>query len=387
VRLRRLALAGCLAYGVLALGSGLDRMSEKHPDLAGSVPAWFSSSAARAQAAGAIEAGRGREAQAEARLAILADPVDARAPSLLGQALAISGEGERARGAFEVAGKMGWRDPATQIYWMYTALEARNYEAASQRLDAILRQSPRFDQRDPLLATLEATPAARDKLAARLAERPLWSEVYFLETTGLSDVSLYLRGETARALAGKGVRDCEQVAPLVTAMVERLSPAEARAVWQAQCARGAPGSAPADPGFEQAQLLHPLTPFDWRFTGDGAIDVMLGAQSGFSGQALVVSSTAPGRRGFASQMLLLPAGDHVVRWRAQGEGGAAATAVTVSLECEDKVHRARPARVIDASAGRFEARIAVPMGCPVQWLSLGIDPGSAPVTVDDLSIG
>jgi hypothetical protein len=49
---------------------------------------------------------------------------------------------------------LGWRNPATQVYWMTHALALGDTTVSAQRLDALLRQLPDFERRDVLIAAL-----------------------------------------------------------------------------------------------------------------------------------------------------------------------------------------------------------------------------------------
>ena len=97
-RLAGLVLAGC--YAGLALASGLDRISEFRPDAAGFVPEPFRVNAARALAVDALKARRFEAALAEARLALIRDPADARSAGQFGSVMLASGDPEGARAAF-----------------------------------------------------------------------------------------------------------------------------------------------------------------------------------------------------------------------------------------------------------------------------------------------
>lgn len=137
-------LVGIAIFALAALASGLDRISEYRPDGATAVPPPFRVNAARVLAGRALAANRLVEATEQARHAVRRDPADARSAGLLGSALLVSGDAAGAERAFTVSAAMGWREPATQLYWMSVALEQGDLEVASQRLDALLRQLPQF---------------------------------------------------------------------------------------------------------------------------------------------------------------------------------------------------------------------------------------------------
>jgi len=387
-RLRLLLIPFALLYAALALANGLDRISESRSDIAASVPAAFRVNAARALATEALRAQHPATAQGWAETAIARDPTNAESVSLLGQAHVLAGQADAARQAFAVADRMGWRDPATQVYWMLAALERRDFAKGADRLDAVLRQAPRFEQRDTLLQLFESWPAGREQLARRLAAGPGWKRPYFADVDGLPDVSLYMRGEVARQLAGleRAPRDCALVAPLVWRMPRRLSYRDAHAVWQAYCRNAGDVGAVADAGFETASLARPTSPFDWFFTQTGDVDLMLGTSPGFAGQALEVSNTAPVRQSFATQLLQLAPGAYRATWRASAAGETPASAVTLSVQCRANLHRPLAARPVDRDKGVWAADFTVPGGCTTQYLDLAIAGGSDMVTIDDVHV-
>lgn len=387
-RLRLLLVPAALLYAALAVANGLDRISENQPDLAESTPAPFRVNAARALAGRNLIAQHTATAQSWAETAIARDPTNAQSLSLLGQAYVLSGQGDKARKAFAVSDRMGWREPSTQIYWMLVALDRRDFAKAADRLDAVLRQSPRFDQRDQLLQLFESWPDGREQLARRLAADPGWKRPYFADVNNVPDITLYMRGEVAKRLAGleQQPRECQLVAPLVWRMPRKLSYGDAHAVWQAWCRGAGDTGAVSDPGFETASLAKPESPFDWFFTQTGDVDLMLGKSPGFSGQALEVANTAPARQSFATQLLQLAPGRYRATWRASAVGATPASAVTLSVQCRASHHQPLAARLLDNDKGVRAADFAVPGGCGAQYLDLAIAGGSDVVTIDDVRV-
>ncbi|MCB2077139.1 MAG: hypothetical protein KDE55_05495 [Novosphingobium sp.] len=388
LRARLIGIAGAVVFAGLALASGLDRISAQDTSLAASVPGPFQVNAARVLANDAIVRQQLHQAMLYAGKAVARDPMSADSVSLLAQTLLLSGKAEEARRAFQVSESHGWRDPPTQVYWMLQALERRDWPEASRRLDAVLRQAPRFDQRNELLKLFEAWPDGREQLARRLAAEPSWKQPYFQDLDELPDISLHMRGDVAKRLGSMGEkeRDCDLIAPLLWSMPDLLGYPETRDVWASHCS--APDDTPylVDPGFERTRLARPRSPFDWRFAARGEIDVTLAPADGFAGKAITVSSTAPGRRRFAQQPILLPPGEYTMTWRAMNSEGMPATGLTVSIECSPEAFRPLSAAILDSAKGRFSADFSVAATCDPQWLALAIRPGLEPVTIDDFAI-
>ena len=168
-----------LALGYVALGSGLDRMSEGNPALSRMVPQAFRSAAWRGGAAQEIARGNLRAARDKSTRAVLTDPMNAASSSALGLVRLKLREGVAAEAAFRVAGQLGWRDQTTQLYWMALSAASGAFPLAAQRVDALLRQDTGLREQPAILAGLEATPGGRKALAVRLAMRPAWSGEYW----------------------------------------------------------------------------------------------------------------------------------------------------------------------------------------------------------------
>lgn len=388
----RLRLAGGLTaaavYAVVALFAGLDRISESDPAVASAIPWPFRINAVRAIAAQAIAENRPAEAIAYARTAVSRDPANVEAVAVLGQGQLLANRQADALATYTVARELGWREPSTQIFWMLDALGRKDFVQAGQRLDAVLRQAPKFAQRDAMLAMFEGWPDGRDQIARRLALNPSWKRAYFQDLAALQPTTLYLRGEVARSLArydGEN-RDCTLVAPLVWEMPQKLGYAEAHDVWRDYCQGGKTASAVADPGFENVRLTRPITPFDWRFPERGEIEVIAAPESGFSGTTLTVSSTAPGRRSFGKQLVRLAPGGYRASWRALDSDRKPSADITLSVSCTADAHDPVPARVAEAEKGLHVADFAVPGGCETQWLDIAIAGQGGPVTLDDVRI-
>lgn len=154
-----------------------------------------------------------------------------------------------------------------------------------------------------------------------------------------------------------------------------------RRITQRYCARGG-GALLDDGGFEEARLAD-TSPHGWQFTGEGGLDVRI-VPAGRSGRAVLVDSTLPDRRIFASQALQLAPGRYRLVWRVLDRGEGHKARVGVRLTCRQG---AGPLLVAGPPSGdRFAAPAEVGPDCPLQWLDLAIEPGTGAVAVDDVTI-
>ena len=204
------------------------------------------------------------------RAAIAADPVDPATTSALGLNRLSAGDGAGAMAAFRIAGRLGWRDLPTQLFWLGVAAQAGDHEVAVDRLDAVLRQNVSLLDQPALLAPLERTAQGRRALAARLAARPPWFGAYWDRTATLAPGGLAARARLLDepALGAAGMR-CEDVLGLARSLADNGSLERSRAIQRRFCGAG---SLLVDGGFDRARL-DDATSAGWRFTGAGGLDL------------------------------------------------------------------------------------------------------------------
>ena len=372
-RLRTLAaLLGVALYAWLALSSGLDRLAD-HGDVE-VIRLWpFGAGHARAAARSALYANKPVAAREAARDAVRRDPFDAEAIGLLGEAARQSHDMAAANRAFAVGARLGWREPLTQAYWLDASLARGDVHAAADHLDAILRQAPEYAGRNLLLAPFDATLGGRRELAARLALRPAWAQAYFGDTAGPEAGDPLARGEVAELLAGRGLRDCALIAPVIDGLV-RHGHRDAVRLRLRHCGGSGAGQGlvPVDGRFALANPAHPPTVLDWHFTSEGAISVAVQPRSGIPGRALVIDNAGSATLAVAEQPLLLPAGDYLISWRARDAAGAPSAAIEVALTCDVAAAPWLAKTLTDPRRASYQARVSVPAGCARQRLVLGI---------------
>jgi hypothetical protein len=369
-----------LAYGGLATASGLDRMSATRPDLATRVPAPFAAQALRIEARRLLDQGQSHQAQAVAEAALTRAPLDPESPALLGLARLTSGDDRAAERAFTVAGKLGWRVPSTQAYWLDRALAANDYPVAAMRLDALLRQRPALLDERRLLDPLERNPAGQEALAARMSAGPGWLGAYSSRVAGLDRGRLLQRAGVLEALARRGVAvGCEPVSQLVEALVNSGAVEQANATWRHHC----PGAAAGfihDPRFASARIDQDRSQFAWTFLGHGDVSLVLepGEQPGT--RRLAIESSAAVPRLVVRQLVLLEPGPYRLTWRTQGAGD---DGVLASLTCSPNGGEWLPAR--RSSAGRMSADAVLDGSCPARWLGFAIA-SSGKATLGDVTL-
>lgn len=379
----RIALTAAIALAaVAALGSAADRMSVTRPEIAGTVPEAFRRHAWRPVALAMLRQGPRAVAVTAAERAVAADPLDSGALAVLSFVRLTLGDAAGSDRAFRVAGALGWRERATQLYWISSALAAGDATVAAERIDALLRQDQTLAQAPQYFAALAARPAGRRALAARLALRPPWLGAYFGNLGELAPDQLVRRAQVLGepALAPPRVR-CAEVRALSAALLTRGEGARGRDIELRFCGARHSAGGLRDGGFDQAQL-NGTDPFGWQFVGEGGIDLALSAApAGSAGQAVTVASSLSARRVFARQTLQLAPGRYRVAWRTRDQGGA--PAVLARLTCSpDSGGFVEPSR---QAAGRYAGTATVPANCTTQWLELAVAAGASGF-VDDVAL-
>lgn len=237
IRRGRAALAVlALGYAALALASGADRAAANSAAKAERFPRILAAQSLGLAGDRALADGRPDEGLAIAQAAIARAPIEPTSTALLGAAWLAKGDEDRAQAAFTVAGKLGWRVPLTQLYWMRGALAAGDARVAALRLDALLRQNHALLREDALLAPVEASADGRAALAARLALRPPWLPYYVDDHGEATPQAMQRRAAVLLLLAGQGTRlGCNAIAPAARRLVVLGDTALAQQVWHAHC--------------------------------------------------------------------------------------------------------------------------------------------------------
>ena len=230
-----------VVYIGLALANGGDRIAAAKVANALRFPRALAVESLGPAGERAVADARYDDALAIAQSAVARAPIEPSSTALLGAAWLGKGDAARARAAFTVAGKLGWRVPLTQAYWMRAALDVDDTRIAALRLDALLRQQPALLGEERLLAPLEATTEGRTALAARLATRPPWLAYYVNDHGEASRDAMLRRASVLLTLAAPRPTGfaqqlgCEAIRPAAVRLVVLNEPGVAQQVWRAHC--------------------------------------------------------------------------------------------------------------------------------------------------------
>ncbi|ANU06907.1 hypothetical protein [Paraurantiacibacter namhicola] len=353
-RHRWLPAIGAVLLAVPTLGSALDRISADHPTMAGHVPDIIASEAMLARGRMAALADDYARAEALAAKAIASSPADPRMLGLLGQARLQAGDADGAEAAFRASAAFGWREPATQAYWLQAALGAGDWASAALRADALLRARAPLRSDFALLAPFEATAEGRAAFAPLVADAAPWTEAYLMPGNS-ADADGLLRRAGMLSADGIALTDrCTKTAPLVMKLADLGYQSQARSLAGVSCGEAASGEGLVDSDFRQFGQGE-ASPFGWRKAPSG--DVSIGRADG----ALRVRNRASAPRLVAWQPVMLEEGEYRAVLK-----GADSGRWRISLDCDGQPAARAPARGLAFSVN----------DCPSPALGLWLEPGA-----------
>ena len=369
------------AYGVAALGNGLDRVSDREPDIERVVYPPFRAQADRAAVAIDLTRGKVPEAVRHAQAATWHDPVDADVTGALGAALLASGDLDGAARAFRIAARFGWRNLATQHYWYAAALEAGDLRVAADRADAVLRTHPGFAERNALLEPLESDPAARAIFVQHVRQMPNWLNQYLVLPSDFDDAIVERRvAVITQAGAGGTPLGCDRVVHFTRALLDRNRRGEAERVWNVNCPERRVRGLLADPQFAMV-LKQEKTPFGWRIAPSGDHEIR-GVDTGAGTHVLMVRNSASTTQQLFYQPVAFAPGVYRLRLMIDGDAKAAAGRLAFSFGCDrSSPFPARP------DGDPVIAGQTIRVGdCPRGQLGLWLQPGEEPVLLRSVEL-
>lgn len=381
------AVSLSVAFAAAAVVSGLDRAALDEPAALRKVPKMLAVGAQIARGNALFNSGRYREAAEVARIAVRRAPVEPESTALLGGALlGLNDEGGAER-AFLVAGRLGWRTPLTQYYWMRQALLVNDLRVASLRADAMLRQNPGLVGQPGLLEPLESSEAGRAELAERMRDNPEWVQHYAQDIYGVPAQAIAMRAQVLNVLAAKGgVVGCTVIGTIVTALVAGNNVPLAQRVWSAHCPQRRPSSANgllSDSGFNGLQVRRAESPFDWSVVGDSDVSLSLDEQTADKDRRLLIASSAAFPRKVLTQLAPLSPGPFRLSWRAQGEAGTPSPRLMATVSCAQD---GQWIEGVSDGKGGYRVDFDVDGACPARWVSFAVKPGSGSVQFSDVRL-
>ena len=260
-----------------------------------------------------LTAGQVDEAEALARRAIVARPLNAAAFRVLGFAASDRNDDARADAMMAAAADLTRRDPPATVWMFNKALDERDHPGAFAYADALLRRSPEAADRlfAPMIGALD-DPAAVAALTDRLAHGPPWRASFLAELAGQGSETA-IRAVLGRVQAGRRPLSDREMNWVLRRYLVTHDRGEVRAFWAGLLspADRARLSHIYDGGFETRTGTQP---FGWQATREASASARFAEADGASGKALHAEHFGPKKERMLSQLLVLEPG----AWRLSG---------------------------------------------------------------------
>jgi len=315
------------------------------------------------------------EAERLATRAVMSDPMDPVAIGVLGRARLAQGRQEAAEAAFRVSGMMGWRDVATQLFWIDRGLELGDANVAAERLDAIMRQFPDNVNRDALINDLTASPEGRTAVAQRFVLGAPWHAAFLTPREDTPADVLAERVDVIRR-APRHTFECSRIGWLTAALAKANLVDEAQEAWTRSCDAGT--SLIHDGDFANLNLddQSRSSIFDWRVPAAGDIEMLVNDPTPGSAERRQIDVQVNGAspKPVLQQMIVLSPGRYRVSWRMPDASDVALRSLRVSLACNyDQSLAHAPERQAD-SKDRVGTVIDVDAACRMRSLLFWLSP-------------
>lgn len=336
-----------------------------------------------------ISEDRAAQAEARARLALQARPLNAPAFRALGFAAYDQGDEAKADAMMAASARLSRRELPANAWMFNKAVAEKNYPAAFRYADALLRRAPEYSDRlfPEMIATLD-DPAAIEALSRRLARAaPVWRGSFLADLAGQGSEGA-IRAVLRRIQASRRPLSDQEMAWVLRRYLALHDRREVRSFWAdllppADRARVAQVY---DGGFETGagQAM-----FGWVEARSASAATRFEETQDSAGKALHAEHFGPKKARILSQMLLLDPGPWRLVGRAKAEGGSEADALSWTVSC-GAGGSLGSAAIGDQTEWRpFETTFTVPAGCASQTLSLEVRPqggGGVSAWFDDLRI-
>jgi hypothetical protein len=312
-----LALAWVVATVSLAVehGSNVD-------DQAAADHATTSQTAAETAAQQRLNDGDPVGAGTFARQALTVSPISSRALRSLVLAEQATGHLREASGLLSQAAALGWRDEATQLLLAQASFDAKDYIAAANRIDAVMRVRSHNQPIDHALDQLIVDEKMGNAMSERMALRPDWRSYYFLDTGDDTSDVLKAKAHLIDTLSSSAAPATREETLAVTETMVRVGLiSEARDLWFGQSNATKPVL--NDPEFQHIPS-GPAAPFEWSFPSLIGTTAMVDEGRQGSHSRLHVTTDGSTAGVVARQFIQLAPGPHTLGY--QGTDSAIARA-------------------------------------------------------------
>jgi len=329
-----------------------------------------------------------------ARGALKREPMNVVALRTLGLALEQTGDAAGANRIMFLAGDLGWRDVALQLWLIKGYALKDDVASALRRTDALARIGKQPNITFQIFLASLSDDRTRAALVNEMKDRPVWRGPFFYRILQLPADQMPYVGKLVADLAraGSPINPAER-AIYLTRLIQVGQGRDAYTYWlrsQRGAASGAaynPTALAWDGGFERVPATGSLgSPFEWQITPEST--GIAGIEPANGSQQLSVSPGRDYRGRLVSQTIVLQPGRY--RLRAKVTGNATAAGLRWSIRCipaNNELPQGADMRAADFATTDF----TVPAGCTAQSLAIEVeaangDNGGNNIMIDDVDI-
>jgi hypothetical protein len=308
-----------------------------------------------------------------ARRALLSDPVDSRALSLLGLVAERKGDLARAEALMSLAAARSWRNAAPHVWLFAQAIRRGKFEEALAQSDGLLRVNPKYEETIfPVLTLFGTDPRALAALEGALAANPPWRRSFLRAiVTGANDrlmTQLY-----QSLIHSRQPPTADEMKPYLDRLILVGRFEEAYQDWRATSSPAeTAGRYPYNGNFEA-----PLDglPFNWVFDSISGAEIQIteAPDRGNSRALRIQFSGARAKLGRVGQLLMLAPGSYDLELAVKSSSLRTERGPVWQISCaESRVLLAETKPVTGTTPWTdLKIRFSVPSsGCNAQWLQL-----------------
>lgn len=308
-------------------------------------------------------------AEVIARKALQRDPTAVDAVTTLGLSAQLRGRTASAKRLLAYSQALSRRDLRTQLWAIEDAVGRGDVTGALRNYDIALRTSrAASDLLFPVLASAIAEPSVRVGLVRTLAARPLWAG-NFTDYVAVSGPNPKTTAALFRDLRHVGFPLSHDAQTWLIGSLVKGGAIDKAWSYYAIIHPGVIRAASRDPRFRSSTM----SSFDWVPANDPAISASI--QRGDGGGVFDFAGPPSVGGPILSQMQVLPAGAYILQGHSIGIKQSAGSRPYWLLNCQGgrELGRVVVPNSVEAD-GMFVGRFNVPTDCPVQVLSLVVQP-------------
>jgi hypothetical protein len=309
-----------------------------------------------------------------ARRALLSDPLDSRALSLLGLVAERKGDLARAEALMSLAAAGSWRNPAPHVWLFAQAIRRDKFEEALAQVDGVLRISPQYEATIfPVLTIFGTDPGALAALEGALAANPPWRRS-FLASAVVNGANDRLMMQLYQSLIHSRQRPtADEMKPYLNRLILAGRFDEAYQNWRATSSpTERPVRFPYNSNFEA-----PLDglPFNWVFDSISGAEIQIteAPDRGNSRALRIQFSGARAKLGRVGQLLMLAPGSYDLELAVKSSSLRTERGPVWQISCAESRVLLAETKPVTGTTPWTDLKIgfSVPSsGCDAQWLQL-----------------